>query len=334
MWKCCVSLALLSLAAGLACGQDLPLTGIAPATLSPVPTPAGEPSPPPVPAADGSAPLVPAAPPPKEALPGDQTPEDEHLVTAGDCSIASDLWQRTWGLAGLSGYPTGRRMAPNGFVYDPVFSTDLQLNIALSRDRSWYLFTDVMFWAQRAGAGVTNARQGQFDFSKRELDLDGGLAWNYSGPWEARAFVYSRNNLNRGEGPVLPSGYNDGFALENRYYLPGTNFDKGLYRFLSTGYYLTKVMTDADGRPFHPGAFVRASLALDIIQERLYLYSDTTYLCRKALADKLVLEDVGVAWRPFEQISDLEFRVGAEATYDLQASNLRTLLYGHVRIVW
>jgi hypothetical protein len=60
-----------------------------------------------------------------------------------------------------------------------------------------YLFSDGRFWGQKASPGVTNASQGVFDFSKRELDPDGGLAWNYLGPWQARAFAYSFNNLNR-----------------------------------------------------------------------------------------------------------------------------------------
>jgi hypothetical protein len=181
---------------------------------------------------------------------------------------------------------------------------------------------------------VTNPHQGALDFSKRQFDLDGGLAWNYTGAWEARALVFSRNNLNRGETVDQPFGYNDGFGLENRYYLPGTNFDKGLYRFLSVGYYPTKTITDADGQPFHPSLFARAYLALDLIEDRLYFYSNSNFLTRRAVTAKLLLEDIGVALRPFEAIPDLEFRIGTDLTYDMQVGNVRALLYGNVRIIW
>jgi hypothetical protein len=263
-----------------------------------------------------------------------EAPPVWEVVSAGDPNLNEALWQRTWGQAGFYVYPVGNKMAPNGIPYNPVFALDLMLNVELTRDRRWYLFTDTRFWAQRATAGVTNTDQGVFDFSKRQFDLDGGVAWNYHGPWEARAELYSFNNLNRGNNLAQPFGYNDGFEMENRYYLPSTNFDNGLYRFLSVGYYFTKSLTGGDGKLFNPSLFARASLALDILPERLYLYSDTTFITRRPITGKLLLADWGIAWRPFENIADLEFRVGADNTYDMQVGIWRSLFYGNVRIVW
>ncbi len=262
---------------------------------------------------------------------GDQPCE---CVTAGDPNVACTMWQRTWGQVGLLGYPTGTKMGPNGVTFDPFFTLDLNLNVALTDDRSWYLFTESRFWTQKPGQNVTNSGQGSLDFSKRELDFDGGVAWNYTGPWEARTFLYSFNNLNRGVSEVHPTGYDDGFALENRYYLDSTNFDKGLYRFLSLGYYFTKSMIGADGVQFSPSLFARANVALDIVPERFYLYSDVQFITEKPITAKMLLADVGVAIRPFTNIRDLEFRIGADNTYDMQVGNLRTLFYGNVRIVW
>ena len=74
-------------------------------------------------------------------------------------------------------------------------------------------------WGQRGEDGVTNGRDGFLGTSKREFDLAGGAAWNYTGFWELRAFGYTQNNLNRGTDLVTPSGFQDGFGLENRYYL-------------------------------------------------------------------------------------------------------------------
>jgi hypothetical protein len=238
---------------------------------------------------------------------------------------------RTWGQAGLYAYADGSKVAPNGVVYDPLFALDLTLNIAVTADRSFYLFSDSRFWTQKFIDGIAH---GAGDFSKRQFDLDAGLAWNYTGPWEARAFAYAYNNLNRGDSPILPVGYIDGVGLENRFYLESTNFDRGLYRFLSLGYFFTKDLIGADGKTFHPSLFARASLALDIWPEQLYLYSDTDFITRRAVTPKLFLADVGVALRPFTQVPDLEFRVGADNNWDIQVGKLRTLFYGNVRFVW
>src|SRR5262249_53454564 len=148
---------------------------------------------------------------------------------------------------------------------------------------------DSSFWGQRATPGVTNPSQGAFDFSKREFDFDGGLAWNYYGALEARAFAYSYNNLNRGMSPVAPKGYADGVGLENRSYLgpayPNlgtTAYDVTRANFVSAGFYPTKDMVDGNGGYFKTGPFVRAYLTLDVLGPRLYLYTDLQGLGRKS----------------------------------------------------
>ena len=46
----------------------------------------------------------------------------------------------------------------------------------LARPWGLYGFADATFWAQKAAPGFTNPSQGALDFSKREVDLAGGLA--------------------------------------------------------------------------------------------------------------------------------------------------------------
>jgi hypothetical protein len=151
-------------------------------------------------------------------------------------------WQAAWGLAGIHFIPKGPKTAPNGLEYHPNFSLDLDLNIWLWRNQRLYLYADARFWGERSEFGVTNSRDGFFGTSKRQFDLSGGAAWNYLGPLEARFFGYSMNNLNRGSDQVRPSGFNDGSALENRYYLSSeytrlgqTGYDVARATFVSVG---------------------------------------------------------------------------------------------------
>jgi len=123
-------------------------------------------------------------------------------------------------------------------VFDPLFAVNQSFNIGLLPDKKLYLFVDTNFWMQRPGAGITNPSQGNFDFSKREFDVNSGIAWNYSGAWEARVSVYALNNLNRGSSSASPSGFKDGVLLENRYYFGSADkYDIGRLSFLSLGFY-------------------------------------------------------------------------------------------------
>jgi len=136
--------------------------------------------------------------------------------TDRDCS----RWAEVWGFVEFRGAAVGSRVAPNGQPYDPLGSLDLDLNVGLLPDKKLYLFADSRFWLQEATPGVTNDKQGGFDFSKREYDITVGAAWNYAGPFELRVLGYSYNNLNRGSSPIQPTGYLDGVGVENRYYFP------------------------------------------------------------------------------------------------------------------
>jgi hypothetical protein len=247
-----------------------------------------------------------------------------------------------WGIAGLRGYGFGQQTAPNGLEFNPLFTLDLDLNLWLWRVERLYAFTDTRFWAQRASPGVTNSSQGIFDFSKREFDLDLGVAWNYFGMLEARGFAYSFNNLNRGSSDVRPTGYNDGVGFENRLYVGGTyadlgqpGFDVARANFLGVGYYPTKDLVDADGNVFKPGPFARAYLTLDLFDGGgCYLYLDSQLIGTRSFGAKLVDLDAGAAVRPFRRVPALEFRFGSEDTYDLQLREIETSLYLGVRFVF
>ena len=176
-------------------------------------------------------------------------------------------WQTAWGLASLRIFAAGPKIAPNGERYHPSFSLDLNGNFWIWPSQRIYLFGDLRFWCERPESGVTNGRDGGLGFSKRQFDLSGGPAWNYAGSWEARVFGYSMSNLNRGLNPVTPWGVNDGFGVENRYYLSPeyarlgqTGFDVARATFLSVGYYPTKDMVGNDGQTFKPGLMLRAYL--------------------------------------------------------------------------
>jgi hypothetical protein len=246
-----------------------------------------------------------------------------------------------WGVIGLRGFALGEQPAPNGQEFKALFAVDFDYNLWLWRSQGLYLFTDARFWGQRAAPGVTNASQGAFDFSKREYDLTGGIAWNYYGALEVRAFAYSFNNLNRGNSATKPSGYADGMGLENRWYVGGTyadlgsrTFDVSRATFLSVGYYPTKDMPDGNGDPYKPGPFVRAYLTLDLVGERCYLFGDVQLIATQGWTPKMLCLDAGMAVRPFAKIPRLEFRLGSADSFDLQLHETETTMYGAVRFVY
>jgi hypothetical protein len=276
-----------------------------------------------------------AEPAPAQEVPGavGPTPEDDPPL------------QLVWGLAGTRWYAAGPRTAPNGLAYHPLFSLDLNLNVWLWPSQRVYLFTDDRFWGQKAEGTVTNGKDSKFGFSKREFDLDFGGAWNYWGPLEARVFGYSLNNLNRGLSLSDPAGFNDGFGLENRYYLSPeyaalgrAGFDVARATFVSVGYLPTKDLVGNDGAPFHPGPFARAYLLYDlppdIFRFPCYAFADALLIGKESFVPKLLYLDTGVAFRPFRKVPRLEFRLGAENTWDFEAGPGRTLWYGAVRVIF
>ena len=245
-----------------------------------------------------------------------------------------------WGLIEVKAFPYGHVVAPNGVDFEPLFSLDLTFDCWLWRAAGLYMFMDTKFWGQKANPDVTS-NQGMLDFSKREFDIDIGLAWNYFGPLEARGYAYSANNLNRGSSAVMPSGFNDGAGFENRLYLGdeyrflGTDaFDIARAPFISLGYYPSKDLIDAQGLLFKPGAFARAYLIFDLWSERLYLYGDIDFICSSTWKAKLLQLDAGIAARPFARIPRLEFRVGSEDTYDAEWRQWDTTIYLGGRIIF
>ena len=231
--------------------------------------------------------------------------------------------------------------APNGQEYHPNFSIDLDFNFWLWRSQRLYLFADARLWGEKSENDVTNGRDGAVATSKREFDLSGGVAWNYWGPWEARAFGYTWNNLNRGNSPVKPTGFDDGFGLENRYYLSQeyaklgqTGFDVARATFVSIGYYPSKNMVGNDGRQFDPGFFLRGYLTCGFGDWPCYAFGDATFIAESSFQAKLLLFDVGFAARPFHCCRQCEFRIGVENTADFEVGNVQNLWYASVRYIF
>jgi hypothetical protein len=256
-------------------------------------------------------------------------------------SVAADPVSSVWGIIGLEGFPYGQTIASNGVEYNQLFSLGLDFNIWLWRSQRVYGFADSTFWGQKAAPGITNPKQGMFDFSKREFDLNLGAAWNYYGNWELRTFAYSFNNLNRGDSQVSPQGFNDGVGLENRYYLNPTYadlgtpaFDKARATFLSFGYYPTKSMVDGSGAQFKPGAFLRSYLIWELYGPKCYLYTDDTFLTDKGMRPALFTTDTGIAYRPFDKLPRVEFRLGTQDIIDLLNTDVEASVYVAVRWIF
>ena len=302
--------------------------------LSATPLSAQEPKPAATAAAAVDGPLGPA---PENMPAADaQTPPSAEV-----CPAEASPWQSPWGLAALRAIPDGPKTAPNGEEYHPNFSIDLDFNWWIWRSERLYMFGDMRFWGEKGEFGVTNRNDGFLGTSKRQIDLSGGAAWNYEGPWEARAFGYSMNNLNRGTNLVTPYGLNDGFGLENRYYLspeyaklgqPG--FDVARATFLSVGWYPSKELIGNDGRTFKPGLMLHAYLIHDLWDWPCYVFGDAQYISERPVKPKLLIFDVGLAARPFQWCPQCEFRLGAENTADFQVNNVQNLWYVSFRYIF
>jgi hypothetical protein len=249
-------------------------------------------------------------------------------------------WQPVWGLVGLR-VIDGPRIAPNGEKYHPSFSLDLNLNFWVWPGQGLYVFGDLRFWGQRPENGVTNQRDGGLGFSKREFDLAGGPAWNYTRFWEARISGYSLANLNRGTNLVTPSGGLDGALVENRYYLSeeyarlGTpGFDVARATFVSAGVFPTKNLIGNDGQAFEPAGMLRAYLVYDLFDWPVYAYGDATLITDRRFNPRLLLVDLGLAFRPFHSWRQWEFRAGADNTADFEAGNMLNLWYVSLRYIF
>lgn len=238
-----------------------------------------------------------------------------------------------WGFLDMPVYATGSREAPNGVYFDPLFALNSNINIGLLPEKKLYLFADTSVWMQRPGLGVTNPSQGNLDFSKREFDFVGGIAWNYFDAFELRVSAYGLNNLNRGLSLASPAGFKDGVLIENRYYFGSADkYDVGRLSFLSIGYYPTKSLVGGNGEDFRPSLFARAYVTYDLPFLTSYLYGDLRFTAERVLAPRLLDVDIGWAVRPFDQFRNVEFRIGNSVTTDLQDNVTRDLVYGAIRL--
>jgi hypothetical protein len=268
-----------------------------------------------------------------------QDPPPEEVYVADDAvPAAAPAWDTVWGVVGLRAIPAGARMAPNGLEYHPNFSIDLGFNFWIWRSQGLYIFANTRLWGETGEFGVTNAHDGALGTSKREFDLDGGVAWNYAGPLELRAFGYTNNNLNRGFNLVAPAGFTDGFGIENRYYLSPeyarlgqTGFDVARASFVSIGYLPSKDLVGNDGQQFYPGLMIRGYATCDLGNWPCYVYGDATYLGDQSFQPRLLILDAGLAARPLRSHQQWELRLGAESTADLQVHNSLSLWYVSVR---
>jgi hypothetical protein len=250
-------------------------------------------------------------------------------------------WESVWGLVEINVIPEGPKVAPNGEIYHPNFSMDLDFNFWLWRSHGLYGFAEASLWGEKGEYGTTNARDGFVGTSKREFDLMGGAAWNYAGPWEVRAFGYTYNNLNRGTNLVAPFGFTDGFGLENRYYLSPEyaklgqkGFDVARATFLSVGYFPSKDLVGNDGVPFEPGLLLRAYLTYDLWDWPCYVFGDATFISERSFEPKLLHLNVGVAARPLSWFQQFECRLGVDNSADFQTHNVLNLWYASFRYIF
>jgi hypothetical protein len=246
-----------------------------------------------------------------------------------------NYWPEVWGFTGIDVFATGNKMAPNGQTYYPLGSLFADINVGFIPQKRLYIFAQCAFWAQKPSSGVTNGDQGNFDFSKRQLDLTLGAAWRYYGPLEARVFAFSNNNLNRGFDLNVPEGYNDGVGIENRYYIFKSNaYDLPRLNFLSLGYMPSKEITGEDGLYFKPGLFARAYLTYEFVPLKYYVYADTQLICQSVANPRLLYFDDGFAARPFNKFNGMEFRLGVNNTVDVQVDITRTLVYALFQVIF
>jgi hypothetical protein len=258
------------------------------------------------------------------------------MEPAGDGgSSAWPGWPEAWGVVGLPVYATGSHMGPNGVPFTPIFAVTSELNLGLMPKKELYLFWDGTFWGQHSGPGITNPNQGAFDFSKREMDSELGLAWNVFDSLELRTSAYALNNLNRGISLTEPDGGKQGVKIEGRYYFSTPDpYDIGRSSYIGVGYMPTENLVGENGASFRPGPFADAYLARDlpIPWFKSYVYAGMQAIAQQTSALRLFETDAGWAVRPFRHWQNLEFRVGDNVTADVEANATRNTVYGAVRL--
>lgn len=218
--------------------------------------------------------------------------------------FATPATAETWGKFVLDLYPlsSSKTVAPNGLAYTPVFAIGTRANIG--NPNGLYFFVDARFWAEHSNPGVTtNSRQGDFDFTKREFDLSGGLAYRvpkYRS--ELRLMPYSFNNLNRGVSANRPFGYKDGFRFEGLYFFPnkGRAFDMPIY--VGVGYYLTRELADTSGAGYTPAFFFEGHVEKGL-GHSLYAEGDAVFLTERPADAKELKTRVGLNYLTSETVT-------------------------------
>jgi hypothetical protein len=243
-------------------------------------------------------------------------------------------WPEAWGTIGVPFYVASSHMAPNGVAFAPIANITSDLNLGLLPRKKLYLFWDGDFWEQHSYS-TFGSEQSYSGFSRREMDSNLGLAWNYFSVLELRASVYALNNLNRGVSSAIPVGDDQGIMLENRYNFASPNpYDVGRSSFVGLGYIPTEDLVGGNGESFRPGPFAHAYLArgLPIPWFCSYLYADMQVTAEHTALPRLFDTDVGWAVRPIAHWQALEFRIGDDVSQDVVAATTRNLIYGAIRL--
>ena len=242
-----------------------------------------------------------------------------------------------WGLLGLPIYGTGSRAAPNGQIYKPLFTLKSEFNLGLLSDQRLYLFWDSDFWTQRATPGVTNASQGQFDFSKREFNNKFGAAINAIPGLEGRVSVYALDNLNRGTNLDAATGEAWGIAIEGRHYFENSDiYDVARRGFIAIGWEPTGDLIGPSGDIFNAGPYLRGyeTFDLPISMFPLYGYTDLSVVGKKNGQVKIIDGDFGLAARPFLRKSNLEVRSGFTISHEIVTHKNQDTAYAAFRVLY
>lgn len=219
-----------------------------------------------------------------------------------------------WGDIGLGVYPSGSKVAPNRLIYHPLFF--LSANINTGNPQGIYLFVDAAFYTEKATPGITtNLEQGKFDFSKRQFDLSGGLAYRFNSI-EGRARAFSSNNLNRGLDYNIPVGFKDGVTLEGRWcYGEGSEAHDSSQQYIAIGYSFSNAINDTAGESYKPGFFAKATGLYNIpILPKVFVFGSMMLVASRGSHLKELQTAAGAGYRIGEK---LELRASYERDFGL-----------------
>ena len=118
-----------------------------------------------------------------------------------------------------------------------------------------------------------------------------------------------------GNSNTKSSGYNDGVAIEHRWYWSESCFG-------GIGYAPTKDLVGNDGILFKPGWFITESVWIPLWSYRHQLYWNSSLIAERSGMPRMWYNDIGFAWVPFDKMPRLEFRTGSEIWTDLANKTL------------